>query len=58
MMKTEYTIEGGCLQKDSVEHEGYARAYSIGNQEVEERSGADLDAEDIMIYPKHTSLCT
>lgn len=42
MMKTEYTTEGGCLQKDSVEHEGYARAYSIGNQEVEERSGADL----------------
>ena len=42
MMKTEYTTEGGCLQKDSVEHEGYARAYSIENQEVEERSGADL----------------
>jgi group II intron reverse transcriptase/maturase len=42
MTKTEYTDKGGCLQRDSVEHEGYAEAYSTENQEVKERDGANL----------------
>ena len=42
MMKTEYTAKGGFLQRDSVEHEEYAEAYSTECQEVEERDGADL----------------
>ena len=42
MMKTEYTENGGLLQRDSVEHEEYAEAYSIDGQEVVERDGADL----------------
>ncbi|MBQ2742689.1 MAG: hypothetical protein IJF32_07790 [Oscillospiraceae bacterium] len=29
MRKTEYTGNGGFLQRDSVEHEEYAEAYSI-----------------------------
>jgi len=41
-MKTEYTNESGCLQRDSVEHEGYAEAYSTDGQEVVERDSADL----------------
>ncbi len=41
MMKTEYT-ESGFLQRDSVEHEEYAEAYSTECQEAEERDGADL----------------
>jgi len=41
-MKTEYTENGGLLQRDSVEHEGYAEACSTENQEIEERDGADL----------------
>ncbi len=40
-MKTEYT-EGGFLQRDSVEHEGYAEAYSADSRETHERDGADL----------------
>ena len=42
MMKTEYTEIGGFLQRDSVEHEGYAEAYSAEQQEVEERDSAEL----------------
>ena len=41
-MKTENAGDGGCLQRDSAEHEEYAGAYSIGNREAEERDGADL----------------
>jgi len=42
MMKTEYTEKGGFLQRDSVEHEGYAEAYSTEQREVEERDSAEL----------------
>ena len=42
MMKTEYTDNGGCLQRDSVEHKEYAEAYSTGNQKLREKDGADL----------------
>ena len=42
MMKTEYAENGGFLQRDSVEHEEYAEAYSAECQKVEERDGADL----------------
>lgn len=41
-MKTEYTENGGCLQRDSVEHKEYAEAYSTEHQEGVERDGADL----------------
>ena len=41
-MKTEYAKNGGFLQRDSVEHEEYAEAYSAECQKVEERDGADL----------------
>jgi len=41
-MKTEYTEKGGFLQRDSVEHEGYAEAYSTEQREVEERDSAEL----------------
>ncbi len=41
MMKTEYT-KGGFLQRDSVEHEKYAEAYSTEQQETEERENANL----------------
>lgn len=42
MMKTEYTTNGGLLQRDSVEHKEYAEAYSTENQEIKERDSADL----------------
>ena len=42
MMKTEYAERGGFLQRDSVEHEEYAEAYSTGIRKAEERDGADL----------------
>ena len=42
MRKTEYTGNGGFLQRDSVEHKEYAEAYSIEAQKAEERDGADL----------------
>lgn len=42
MMKTEYTIKSGFLQKDSVEHEGYAEVCSTEYQEIIERNGANL----------------
>ena len=42
MMKTEYTENGGFLQRDGVEHKEYAEAYSTEAQKVEERDGADL----------------
>jgi group II intron reverse transcriptase/maturase len=42
MMKTEYVGNDGFLQRNSVEHEEYAEAYSTGAQKVEERDGADL----------------
>ena len=41
-MKTEYAKKGGCLQRDNVEHEEYAGAYSADNRETEERDGAEL----------------
>lgn len=41
-MKTEYAEKGGCLQRNSAEHEELAGAYSIDNRETEERDGADL----------------
>ena len=41
-MKTENAGDGGCLQRDSAEHEEHAGAYSIGNREAGERDGADL----------------
>lgn len=41
-MKTEYVGNDGFLQRNSVEHEEYAEAYSAGAQKVEERDGADL----------------
>ena len=40
MKKAEY--RKGCLQRDSVEHEGYAGAQSIEAQEGKERDGAEL----------------
>ena len=42
MMKTEYAERGGFLQRDSVEHEEYAEAYSTEIRKAEERDGADL----------------
>ena len=41
-MKTEYAENGGFLQRDSVEHEEYAEAYSAEIRKAEERDGADL----------------
>ena len=41
-MKTEYTENGGCLQRDSVEHKEYAEAYSTERRKTEEKDGADL----------------
>ena len=41
-MKTEYAGNGGCLQRNSAEHEELAGAYSIDNRKTEERNGADL----------------
>ena len=41
-MKTEYAIEGGCLQRNSVEHEKYLGAYSTDSRESRERDGANL----------------
>jgi len=42
MMKTEYIENGGFLQRDSVEHEEYAEAYSTENQEIKEKDGTGL----------------
>ena len=42
MKKTEYADNGGCLQRDSVEHKGYAEVYSTERQETEEKDGAEL----------------
>ena len=42
-MKTaEYLENRSCLQRDSAEHEEYAGAQSVGNQEIAEQEGADL----------------
>ena len=41
-MKTENSGNAGCLQRDSVEHEGYAEAYSIASQNKEETDGTGL----------------
>ena len=41
-MKTEYTVCGGFLQRDGVDHKEYAEAYSAEIQKAEERDGADL----------------
>ena len=42
MMRTEYTENGGFLQRDSVEHKEYAEAYSANSREAEEKDGADV----------------
>ena len=42
MTNTEYTEKDGFLQRDSVEHEEYAEAYSAKSQKVEERDSADM----------------
>ena len=42
MRKTEYTENGGFLQRDSVEHKEYAEVYSTESQEIKEKDGADL----------------
>ena len=42
MMKTEYAENGGFLQRDSVEHEEYAEAYSTESREADRKDGADL----------------
>ena len=42
MMRTEYTENGGFLQRDSVEHQESAEAYSANSREAEEKDGADL----------------
>ena len=41
-MKTEYSGNAGFLQRDNVEHEEYAEAYSTDSRETKERDGADL----------------
>lgn len=41
-MKTEYAGNGGLPQRDGVEHEGYAEAYSTDRTEGEERDSAEL----------------
>ena len=42
MTKTEYAGNGGCPQRDSVEHKEYAEAYSTEVREINEKDGADL----------------
>ena len=42
MMKTEYTPNGGFLQRDSVEHKEYAEVCSTESQEIKEKDGANL----------------
>lgn len=42
MVKTEYRSNPGFGQKDSVEHEGYDKAFSTDGQETTEQDGADL----------------
>lgn len=42
MTKTEYAGNGGCPQRDSVEHKEYAEAYSTEAREINEKDGADL----------------
>lgn len=41
-MKTEYTMECGFLQRDSVERKEYAEVCSTEHREVEEKDGAGL----------------
>ena len=42
MKKAEYPGNGGCLQRNSAEHEEYAGARSADRREAEEADGADL----------------
>ena len=42
MLKTEYTPNGGFLQRDSVEHKEYAEVCSTESQEIKEKDGANL----------------
>ena len=42
MTKTEYAGNGGCPQRDSVEHKEYAEAYSTEARKINEKDGADL----------------
>ena len=46
-MKAEYRKNAGCLQRGSVEHEGYAEAHSTDARESGEMGGAGL-LEDIL----------
>ena len=39
-MKAEYADKDGFLQRDSVEHEGYAEAQSAGQMETREQDNA------------------
>ena len=41
-MNAEYRGNAGCPQRDSAEHKEYVGAQNVGNQEVEEKDGADL----------------
>ncbi len=41
-MKAEYRRKAGSLQRDSVEHEGYAEAQSANTREIDEMNGASL----------------
>ena len=41
-MNAEYRENAGCPQRDSAEHKEYVGAQNVGNQEVEEKDGADL----------------
>ena len=42
MKNAENRREAGCPQRDSAEHKEYVGAQNVGNQEVEEKDGADL----------------
>lgn len=42
MMNAEYRENAGCPRRDSAEHKEYVGAQNVGNQEVEEKDGADL----------------
>ena len=48
MKKAEYRGNEGFLQRDSVEHEGYAEAQSTGRREGKERDGASGLLEAIL----------
>ena len=47
-MKAEYARDDGFLQRDSVEHEGYAEAQSAEQMETEEQDNASDLMEKIL----------